>query len=116
VRKQNRIQQSLTCRPGKASLSAPREFDIHLCIAATHQPHHDQAFTNFFILLGAITGLGYNSLVSDERSTDWLRDCDCRSWYQAPTLGESPVRWSGSVVACKRRTRSLATKLKVQIF
>ena len=60
----------------------PREFDIHLCIAETHQPHHDQAFTNFFILLGAITGLGYNSLVSDERSTDWLRDCDCRSWYQ----------------------------------
>jgi cation diffusion facilitator CzcD-associated flavoprotein CzcO len=32
----------------------------------------------------------------------------CRSWYQDARTGESPVIWPGSVVAYKRRTRTVA--------
>jgi cation diffusion facilitator CzcD-associated flavoprotein CzcO len=34
----------------------------------------------------------------------------CRSWYQDPKTGESPVIWPGSVVAYKRRTRTVAER------
>lgn len=34
----------------------------------------------------------------------------CRSWYQDPRTGESPVIWPGSVVAYRRRTKAVAEK------
>jgi hypothetical protein len=32
----------------------------------------------------------------------------CRSWYQDPKTGESPVIWPGSVVSYMRRTKAVA--------
>ena len=34
----------------------------------------------------------------------------CRSWYQDAKTGESPVLWQGSVVAYKRRTKTVAER------
>ena len=41
------------------------------------------------------------------RTTVW-QSGGCRSWYQDPSTGESPVVWPGSVVEYRRRTRSAA--------
>jgi hypothetical protein len=34
----------------------------------------------------------------------------CRSWYQDPKTGESPVIWPGSVIAYQRRTKAVAER------
>ncbi len=41
------------------------------------------------------------------RTTVWQAG-GCRSWYQDPSTGESPVVWPGSVVDYRRRTRAAA--------